>query len=303
MNGGAWERVTVVGCGLVGASFALAARRAGVCRRLAGWDVSPAALAEAVRRGVVDEADEAFARGGVSESDLIYLATPVGGIIDFLRSRARRVKAGAVVTDAGSTKREVCRAAREREQQDWFFVGGHPVAGSHRPGLPDARAELFAGAPYVLAGVEDGSDPRALAALAETLGRMGARVRVMSADEHDRALALVSHLPQLVSGALAATVAGRPDAPELCGLAGAGFRDVTRLAASPWGVWRDILSTNPAYVADALDAFAEKLSAVRDELRARAETGAGDLSAARALFDQTAPFEQAPTARRDAGLS
>jgi prephenate dehydrogenase len=112
---------------------------------------------------------------------------------------------------------------------------------------------------------------------------MGARVRVTPAAEHDRALALVSHLPQLASGALAATVEALPDADALKGLAGAGFRDVTRLAASPWSVWRDILATNSSEIADALDAFVSKLSAVRDELRG------GQLNLTSTLFDHARP--------------
>ena len=108
-----WDRVTVVGCGLIGASFALALRRAGACRRLAGWDSSPRVLDEALGRGVIDEVDTSFAEGGVSPSDLIYLATPVCEIVSFLRERGRQVKPGAVVTDAGSTKQEVCRAVNQ----------------------------------------------------------------------------------------------------------------------------------------------------------------------------------------------
>jgi prephenate dehydrogenase len=287
MNEPLWERVTVVGCGLIGASFALALRRAGACVRVAGWDTDAAALAESVRLGAVDEADEAFGRGGVSRADLVYLAAPVGQIIETLRSRAHHFKPGAVVTDAGSTKVEICRAARTHAARGWRFVGGHPVAGSHLGGAAHARADLFEGAPYVLAAPEDEADARALDALAATLGRLGARVRVMPAAEHDRALALVSHLPQLVSSALAATVEGRPDAAALSQLAGAGYRDTTRLAASSWGVWRDILDTNSSEVADALDPLIARLASVRDELREHARRpagGGGGLDAARSLF-------------------
>jgi prephenate dehydrogenase len=262
-----WNRVTVVGCGLVGASFALAMKRAGACGHIAGWDTSASTLDEALRLGVIDEVDSAFTEGAVSSSDLIYLAMPVGQIIEFLRVRGRQVKPGAVVTDAGSTKLEVCRAALARPRTEWRFVGGHPVAGSHRSGPAHACADLFAGAPYVLTSIEDGSEHDALAALEETFALLGARVRVMTAREHDRALALVSHLPQLVAGALAATVAARPDAVALKSLSGAGFRDMTRLAASPWGMWRDILATNPSEIADALDALLAQLAPVRDELR------------------------------------
>ena len=262
-----WERATVVGCGLVGTSFALALKRAGACARVAGWDTDPAALEEAIGVGAFDEVDDAFARGGVSASDLVYLATPVGQIVEFLRAGATQVKPGAVLTDAGSTKVEVCRAARSVTRAGWRFVGGHPVAGSHLRGPAHARAGLFEGAPYVLTPAEDGSDALALVTLEETLRRLGARVCVTTAAEHDRALAFVSHLPQLASGALAACVAALPDADALKRLSGAGFRDMTRLAASPWAVWRDILATNSSEIAEALDAFISKLSAARDELR------------------------------------
>ncbi len=137
-----WGRVTVVGCGLIGASFALALRRAGACARVAGWDASPSVLDEALTRGIIDEVDDAFADGGVSESDLVYLATPVGAIIEFLRERASQIKPGAVVTDAGSTKREVCRAARE-------CVAARPPLRRRAPrrGQPPARPRARARRP------------------------------------------------------------------------------------------------------------------------------------------------------------
>lgn len=283
-NAARWDRVTVVGCGLIGASFALALKRAGACRRVAGWDVSPAALEEALARGAIDEVDRSFAGAdAVSPSDLIYLAAPVGRIIEFLRTRAGQVREGAVVTDAGSTKVEVCRAAREAGGRGWSFVGGHPLAGGERGGPAHARADLFEGAPYALASAVDGSDPAALAAVAETLAGLGARVRVVTAREHDRALALTSHLPQLLSGALASAAEDGLEADALRALSGPGYRDMTRLAASDWRVWQDIFATNPAAVADALDRLLPKLSAARDELR-RHSQGGGALPATAALF-------------------
>ncbi|HWS85604.1 MAG TPA: prephenate dehydrogenase/arogenate dehydrogenase family protein [Pyrinomonadaceae bacterium] len=282
-----WDRVTVVGCGLVGASFALALRRAGACTSVAGWDKDPAVLDEALRLGAIDEADESFKEGGVSQSELIYLATPVGQIVEFLRAGAPHVRPGAVVTDAGSTKVEVCRAASSQTEKHWRFVGGHPVAGSHLRGPAHARADLFEDAPYVLTPPEDGSDPSALGALAEMLNSLGARVRVMTAAEHDRALARLSHAPQLVSCALAATAMEDTGEVELEALAGPGYRDMTRLASSPWGIWQDILATNSREVADALDALILKLSAARDGLRGHSRR----------------PFEDAEGARRPEGLA
>jgi prephenate dehydrogenase len=246
-------------------------RRAGACRRIAGWDTSPTALDDALRLRVIDEVDAAFACAsspdGVSSSDLVYLSMPVGEIIRFLRESGWRMKPGVVLTDAGSTKEEVCRAAREGLLADRRFVGGHPVAGSHLRGLAHARADMFENAPYVLTNVEHETSRTALAALEATFGLFGARVHVLSAGEHDRAMALMSHLPQLVSSLLAAVVREQPDADALNALSGSGYRDMTRLAGSSWAVWRDILATNPAKVAAALDAFAEKLDAVRQELR------------------------------------
>jgi prephenate dehydrogenase len=293
-----WDRVTVVGCGLVGASFALALREAGACSGVAGWDTDPVVLGEALRLGVIEEVDEAFREGGVSGSDLVYLAAPVGQIVEFLRAGAPHVRPGAVVTDAGSTKVEICRAASSQTEKAWRFVGGHPVAGSHLRGPAHARAQLFEGAPYVLTPPEDASDLSALAALEETLGALGARVRVMTAEEHDRALARLSHLPQLVSCALSTAVGEDLGAGELSALAGPGYRDMTRLASSPWAVWRDILDTNPQEVADALDSLIPKLAAARDGLREHSRRRREDsegarraegLAAARSLFGRVGP--------------
>jgi prephenate dehydrogenase len=283
-----WHRVTVIGCGLIGASFALALRRACAGVRLAGWDASAEVLDEALRRGIIDESDEAFAGGeGVSASDLIYLAMPVGEIINFLSKRGAQVKPGAIITDAGSTKEEVCGAARARLPRDRRFVGGHPIAGSHLRGPAHARADLFNGAPYVLTVDEENTDGEALSRVEASVALLGARVRKMTAREHDRAMAMVSHLPQLVASALAALIRDQPDADALNTLAGTGYRDWARLSDSSWLVWRDILATNPLQIADALDGLAYRLAAVSDELRAYGTTDGGkELGAARAMFRQ-----------------
>ncbi|HJU54655.1 MAG TPA: prephenate dehydrogenase/arogenate dehydrogenase family protein [Pyrinomonadaceae bacterium] len=286
MNERVWKRVSIVGCGLVGASFALALRRAGLCERIAGWDSSTSVLDEALARGVIDEVDGALGEGAVSSSDLIYLAMPVREIINFLREQGAKVKPGALMTDAGSTKREVCRAACAAVPQDRQFVGGHPVAGHHMGGLAHARADLFEGASYVLIKEEDARPLPALEVLTEAIERLGARVRLLTAREHDRAMAIVSHAPQLVSSALAAVLREQENRAALENLAGAGYRDMTRLASSPWPIWRDILATNPSEIADAVDALAAKLSAVSAELREYAERGAGELNVMRELFEE-----------------
>ena len=292
---GKWNRVTIVDCGMIGASFALAMRRAGACAHLAGWDSSATALDEAVRGGVIDEVDQSFANDDPSSSDLIYLAMPVQEIIRFLRERGRQIKPGALITDAGSTKTEVCRAAQLHLPNDRQFVGGHPVAGSHLQGLSHARADLFSGAPYVLITSDDRHQERSFGALTDTLRLLGARVTLMAADEHDRVMALVSHLPQIVSNALAAVINEQPDAGALINLSGAGYRDMTRLAASSWSMWHDILATNSTLIGTALDTLIEKLAVLRDELRACHGQDAGELNEVSTLFNGSQQTFALPT--------
>ncbi|MGA9994579.1 MAG: prephenate dehydrogenase/arogenate dehydrogenase family protein [Pyrinomonadaceae bacterium] len=277
-----WNHVTVIGCGLIGGSFALALKRSGAVARISGWDVSARSLDEALACGAIDDVDDSFAGEKISPADLIYLAMPVDEIIRFFHERGSLVKTGAIVTDAGSTKAEICRAAREYLPAGRHFVGGHPIAGSHRAGISHARAELFNDAPYVLMRDNEQSDGDALSAVEELIKQTGARVELMTAEEHDRAMAFVSHLPQLMSNALAAAVTGQSNADELERLSGNGYRDMTRLAESSWSIWRDILLTNDANIAAALDLFIEKLVSVRDELRERDE--GSELKDTHALF-------------------
>src|SRR5689334_8619287 len=133
-----FDKLAIVGVGLIGGSFAMAAKEAGLARRLSGWDDRPT-IEEALRRGIIDEVEESFASDDLCHADFIYLAAPVGGILDFLQSHGRQVKRGAIITDAGSTKREICLAARAGISEGAHFVGGHPMAGSHERGLAHAR--------------------------------------------------------------------------------------------------------------------------------------------------------------------
>jgi len=264
-----FERLAIVGVGLIGGSFAMAAREAGFARRISGWD-DRATLEDAVRRGVIDEVEDAFAVGSTCGADLVYLAAPVGSIIDFLQTHGRQVKRGAIVTDAGSTKREICRAAREGLADGAHFVGGHPMAGSHERGLAHAAAGLFRDSPYALIGGEPGQrglDAIALRLVIEAVRALGARPIVLSAERHDHAVAAISHAPQLLSTALALLAADAGD-ETLAQMAGAGFADMTRLAASHWSVWEDICATNGDEIAGELGRIIALLESLRDELAA-----------------------------------
>src|SRR5215210_7746188 len=136
-----FNHICIVGVGLIGGSFALAARRAGLAARITGYD-DPLVLEKACRAGIIDGVERSFQDEVECEADLLYLAAPVCNIIDFIMTRAKLAKLGAIITDAGSTKREVCRAARESVPEKAHFVGGHPIAGSHNSGVEFATADL-----------------------------------------------------------------------------------------------------------------------------------------------------------------
>jgi len=243
-------------------------------------------LNRALEKGIIDELDEAIAGEQVSTSDLVYLAMPVGAIRSFLQDRGAQVARGAIVTDAGSIKSEVCKTALNYLPEDRLFVGGHPVAGSHLAGLEHARADFFDNAPYVLIKEHRSTNDEALATMNELVEMLGARVVLTTAAEHDRAMALVSHLPQLLSSVLAATIDRQATADMLKRIAGTGYRDMTRLAESSWSMWGDIFATNAGPIANAVDEMLEQLVAVRDELRRSAAQTNPQLVKTGALFEQ-----------------
>jgi prephenate dehydrogenase len=282
MNGAdGFQHVCIVGCGLIGGSFALALRRAGFTGRITacGGRRSPKL---AVERGVADGIEESFDRGEVCEADLIYLSAPIGGIIDFLRMRAKQIKPGAVVTDAGSTKVEICRVARASLPAGVTFIGGHPMAGSEHTGVEYAQADLFDRATYALM-TERGIDEAQFNRFKTTVEQIGARVLLVEPEAHDAAVALISHLPQLVASALASLL-GAEHEDEVADrelaqrLAASGWRDMTRLAGSSWGMWRDICLTNQPNISDALGVLIAELQSLKDALDAR------DFNRARELF-------------------
>ena len=278
---GEFNHVCIVGCGLIGGSFALALRRAGFTGRITacGGSRSPRL---AVERGVVDAIEESFDQGEICEADLVYLAAPIGAIIDFLRTRSKQIKPGAVVTDAGSTKVEICRVARASLPAGVTFIGAHPMAGSEHTGVEYARADLFDRATYALM-IEQGIDETQFNRFRSLVESIGARVLLARPEAHDAAAALISHLPQLVASGLASLLgAGRDgevaDRELAQRLAATGWRDMTRLAGSAWSVWRDICLTNQPNISNALGSLIAELQSLKDALDAR------DFNRARELF-------------------
>lgn len=261
--------VSIIGLGLIGGSWGLALKERGVKARRVGAD-RPEVLERALAAGVVDEGSAdpmAAVRGG----DLIILATPVGMILDLLPQLKGVASPRALITDVGSTKRLICQRAREIFADEPLFLGGHPLAGKERSGLKHASTALFVGARYVLTPLLPNhlADERvkAFSALVE---KLGAKPFVTEASTHDRAMAFLSHLPQLVSTGLASMIAeqGAEDFLPL-ELAASGFRDVSRLAESPYNLWRDICLTNIENIQSALESLIEKLEAMKLHLSDR----------------------------------
>ena len=264
-----FKRITIVGLGLIGGSWGLALRERGVKARRVGCD-RPEVLERALAAGAIDEGT-ADPLAAARDADLVILATPVGVIVDLLSQFKGAVSPHTLITDVGSTKRLICQRAREHFGDEPLFLGGHPLAGKERSGLENADAKLLEGARYVLTPLlpDHLSDPRVKAFIA-LLEAVGARPFVTEASTHDRAVAFLSHLPQLVSTGLSSMIAEQSVEDFLpVELAGSGFRDVTRLAESPYNLWRDICLTNIENIQSALESLIDKLETMKLHLSDR----------------------------------
>jgi len=270
------QHVTIVGTGLIGGSLALAWQNALPEVQLTGFD-TPDVLDAAHARGALDTR-AASIEAAVAEAEVVVLAAPLRAMLPLLNDMAPHLPAGVVVTDVGSVKRPVLAHAAAALPAHATFIGGHPMAGSENDGIDAADPLLFENATYVLCPPGDTEVPVALRTLIEATG---ARIRLMDAAAHDRVAATVSHLPQLVAVALA-RYAGERHATDgaTLDLAAGGFRDLTRIASSPFGLWRDILTANHGPVLDALGDFASAIQVLRNRLVAE------DDEALAAVFDE-----------------
>ena len=256
------NQVTIVGTGLIGSSFGLALRQAGFRGTIVGVS-SENAIRDAIARGAVDRGTPLAE--AVADADLVFLSQTIGRILDTVRHLDPLLKAGALVTDAGSTKCEIVDTARQAILRGQF-LGGHPMAGKETRGAGAADADLFCGRTWVLtpdapAELETASDRE----LRGWLERIGARVTVLDCDEHDRVVARTSHLPQLASTALGAVLAEVTHLE----ISGSGLKDMTRLALSSYDLWRDILATNSEHIDRALAAYIQELEHIRENLQTR----------------------------------
>jgi len=265
-NGTIYERIVIVGVGLIGGSLGLSVRR-----RFPGVTVigvsSRAAVTSAVEMGAIDEGygyEELAA--AARDAGLVVLCTPIHRIQGLLTVLAPIVKPGALVTDVGSTKRAITSHAADVLPDGVHFIGGHPMTGSEKRGVDAADPFLFQNAIYVLCPT-DGVPGEVVSSFSSFLEEIGAAVIVMDAGLHDRIAAAVSHLPQILAVTLVEMIGedDSGDAPYLR-LAAGGFRDMTRIASSPFTMWDDIFRTNTDAVKEVVDRFIERLSAVRNRI-------------------------------------
>lgn len=274
-----FEQLGLIGCGLMGGSFALALKQAGLVQRVVGYSKSPSTLQRARERGVIDvEAPSALL--AVSGADLVLIAVPVAATEDTFKAIRHLIGPQTLLMDVGSTKSDVVAAAR-RSLKDHLttFVPAHPIAGKESAGVDHADVTLYKGCQVILTPFPETAPVQVQRARAIWTA-LGAQVREMSPEAHDAAYATVSHLPHLLAFAAMNAIGQQAKAREFLELAGPGFRDFTRIAASDPSVWRDILLANQAEVITQAQHFRQALTALEDAMQRQ------DATALQALIRQ-----------------
>jgi prephenate dehydrogenase len=280
-----YDKLAILGVGLMGASLALAMRKHSLCGSVSGYGRTEGNLAKAKDRGIVDSyhLDPAEA---CSDADLVVFCTPVGRFESLAAEIRGSLKKGATVIDVGSIKGGLVRRMEALMPEGVRFVGCHPIAGSERSGIEVSDGDLFKGATCVITNT-DRTDLEALGGIREMWETLGSKVKMMGPEEHDRVYALVSHIPHLVAYALVNTV-GDVDGSYL-GYAGQGFKDTTRIASSSPDLWRDICMHNRDNMLDFIGRFRDNLDKLGNCLKSGDSEGLEEAfnraRALRALLD------------------
>jgi prephenate dehydrogenase len=281
-----FNQLGVIGCGLMGGSFALALKRAGLVKRVIGYSKSPSTTEKARRLGIIDTAAES-ALLAVSGSDLVLVAVPVSATEATFKAIRQLIEPGMLIMDVGSTKRDVVDAARRvLKEHIVSFVPAHPIAGKEAAGIEHADATLYSGRQVILTPLPQTS-PELVQRATDAWAGIGSQVLRMTPENHDAAFAAVSHLPHMLAFSYFNSVARQPAGRDFLSLAGPGFRDFTRIAASDVCVWRDILMSNreevlkqSARFRHALEAFEHAMKsgnteALEDMIRSASEARSG----------------------------
>jgi prephenate dehydrogenase len=263
-------RILIIGTGLIGASVGRALRQYGFGGEIVGWDQSSVELNVALENASIDRAADDPLQAA-READVVLLGVPVLAILDWMSKLARVMRPSQLLTDTGSTKLEIVKLARTLfdDPERAYLLPGHPMAGKEVHGAKYADAELFRGAVWLFtpANGQEG-EPSVAREWRDLVRSMGARVIDMEPARHDVVCAWVSHLPQMLSTALSAMLEDEfGDAPELAGIGGRALREMTRLGASPFSMWRDVAHTNAEPIAATLLALEQRLQQLREHLK------------------------------------
>jgi len=257
-----FDQLTILGPGLLGASIGIAARERGLARRIVSWSRRTETRANCLSQTWCDAVRET-AGEACRESQLVILCTPVQTIVPLLASIASELAPGALVTDVGSTKSEICREAQGVNLPGAHFIGSHPMAGSEQTGMAHARGDLFEAAACIVTPLAD-SPTETVRAISVFWEALGMRVTHASPERHDEIVAHISHLPHLLSSALCSFLAHKD--PSWQTLAGSGLRDTTRIAAGDPGLWREILESNRTEVLRAISGLEDEFHHIKSAL-------------------------------------
>ena len=262
-----FKKITIIGVGLIGGSLGLALKEKHLNFKIVGIDKQEI-IEKAIARGAIDEGTVNLEEG-IKEADIIIIATPVKTILNILTQINPFLKKGCLVTDTGSTKKQIVQKANKILSKDIFFIGGHPMAGSEECGIESADPYLFHNKTYILTPALK-SNLRALKKVSLLIKMIGAKKLILDPLEHDRIVSAVSHLPQIIAVSLINTIgelALRGNNYNYFKAVGEGFKDMTRIASSPYKMWEDICDTNQENILEIIQEFKNYLEVIEHKLK------------------------------------
>lgn len=263
-----YNKVTIIGVGLIGGSLARVLRSKGLASRIMGAGRSRQSLELALRLGVIDNMGQG-AQHAVEDADLVVLASPVGSFEAIMREVGPHLKKGAILTDVGSVKGALVKTIEKLMPRGVHYVPGHPIAGKEKHGVAEATETLFKGTKCILTPTSS-TDPQALEAVRSLWFEAGANVVLMDADAHDHIFAAVSHLPHAAAYAMVNTVSEFKTGPDsYITFSGGGFRDFTRIAASSPEMWMDICLLNGDYIVEMIEQYQLALTGIKKAIKHR----------------------------------
>ena len=262
-----FKKITIIGVGLIGGSLGLALKKKNPKFKISGIDKSEI-IEKAIARRAIDEGTSNL-KNGIKEADVVILATPVKTILDLLPQINPFIKKGCIVTDTGSTKGQIVETADKILSEDVYFIGGHPIAGSEKYGIEEADSHLFQDKTYILTPSKK-SNLIALKKIFLLINTIGAKRLVLDPLEHDRVAGAISHLPQILAVSLTNMIgelSQQENNDHYFKAIGEGFKDMTRIASSPYKMWEDICETNQENILEMIQEFRNYLKAIEGKLK------------------------------------